>query len=296
MPDLLPHHYQQLAQGSGISSEIIAARGYRSIGEYRTPHGQADFEALLKFGFSKRQAALTPGLLIPILGRDGQPVLHQLRPDNPRIDGKGRTIKYETPKGARMHLDFATGQRELLGDPIVPVLITEGIKKVDAARSRGFCAIGLLGVWSWRGKNDLDGTLALPDWDDIALKGRDIYIAFDSDVAVKASVQEAMKRFRGFLEHRGARPHVVLLPTEGDEKIGIDDFLLTHSAEDLKALLVCEPSWPPENSEGRGPHYRISPQGLWWGKPTRDGDVWIPLTNFTARIISEIVRDGYRHS
>jgi hypothetical protein len=117
MPDLLPQHQEQLTQGSGISSEIIAARGYQSIREYRSPHGQADFEALLKVGFSKRQAALTPGLLIPILGKDGQPVLHQFRPDNPRINGKGRPIKYETPKGARMLLDFTTGQHELLGLP-----------------------------------------------------------------------------------------------------------------------------------------------------------------------------------
>jgi hypothetical protein len=27
MPDLLPQHQEQLTQGSGISSEIIAARG-----------------------------------------------------------------------------------------------------------------------------------------------------------------------------------------------------------------------------------------------------------------------------
>jgi hypothetical protein len=137
------------------------------------------------------------------------------------------------------------------------------------------------------------GTLALPDWDDIALKGRDIFIAFDSDVAVKASVREAMKRFRGFLEHRGAQPSVVFLPPAGDAKTGIDDYLLTHTADELTALAR-------SNGQSRGSEvptasplcpYVESDRGLFWRKATRDGTVSIHLTNFTAKIVSDIVRD-----
>ena len=292
MPDLLPQHYEQLVQGSGIAPEIIAARGYRSLREYRSSQGTEDFEALLKYDFSKRQAALTPGLLIPILSREGQPVLYQLRPDKPRIDGKGRPIKYETPKGARMHLDFATGQEELLGNPAIPIWIIEGIKKVDAARSHGFCAIGLLGVWNWRGKNDLDGTLALPDWEDIALKGREVFIAFDSDVTTKLPVQEALKRLQGFLANRGGRPQVVLLPAEGDKKTGLDDYLLTHTADELRALADGNNLNGGEAAEGvLVSPYRATDRGLQWRKVTRDGTVWILLTNFQAKITSDIVRD-----
>ena len=259
----------------------------------RSSQGPEDFEALLKYNFSKRQAALTPALLIPILGRDGQPVLYQLRLNKPRIDGKGRLIKYETPKGARMHLDFATGQEELLGDPAVPVWVLEGIKKVDAARGHGFCAISLLGVWNWRGKNDLDGTLALPDWEDIALKGREVFIAFDSDVTTKTPVQAALKRFVGFLANRGARPHVVLLPAEGAEKIGIDDYLLTHTADELRALADSNNlnGVDEATAEVLVSPYLATDRGLQWRKVTRDGTFWIPLTNFQAKIISEIVRD-----
>ena len=44
------------------------------------------------------------------------------------------------------------------------------------------CCIDLLGVWSWRGTNSDGGIAALPDWDYIALNGREVYIVFDSDV------------------------------------------------------------------------------------------------------------------
>jgi len=88
--DLLPYHLEQLTRGSGISLEIVEARGYRSI------HREDSYTELKQLGFSQRQAKRAPGLLIPILGRDGQPVLYQFRPDIPDHDGKGRPIRYET--------------------------------------------------------------------------------------------------------------------------------------------------------------------------------------------------------
>ena len=47
--------------------------------------------------------------------------------------------------------------------------------------SKGLCCIALLGVWSWRETNEHGGKTALPDWELIALNGRDVYITFDSD-------------------------------------------------------------------------------------------------------------------
>jgi hypothetical protein len=69
-------------------------------------------------------------------------------------------------------------------------------EKVDAAQSPGFFAIGLLGAWNWRGKNDLDGALALPDWGDIALKVRKVSIALDSDVTTKPRLTRSGKQGR----------------------------------------------------------------------------------------------------
>ena len=43
----------------------------------------------------------------PVAGVDGQEAGHQFRPDNPRSDPRGRSIKYESPRGAANHLDLA---------------------------------------------------------------------------------------------------------------------------------------------------------------------------------------------
>lgn len=66
-------------------------------------------------------------------------------------------IKYETPKDAGMRLDTSPSCRVKLADPSAPLWITEGIKKGDALASASFCAVALLGVWSFKGKNDLGG-------------------------------------------------------------------------------------------------------------------------------------------
>jgi len=101
--------------------------------------------------------------------------LHVYRPDAPRsFDEKGkgrlpdgtypqRVAKYEAPQGAAMRLDCPPTCRSSLRDPSVPLWITESQKKADALASHGFCALALLGVWNWRGRNGLGGLTALAD-------------------------------------------------------------------------------------------------------------------------------------
>jgi Domain of unknown function (DUF3854) len=100
----------------------------------------------------------------------------------------------------------------LIGDPRVPLFITEGIPKGDAALSIDLCCVALLGVWNWRGSNEAGGKTALADWESIALNGRGIYLAFGSDVAVKSEVFAALARLTGFLKSRGATIKIVYLP------------------------------------------------------------------------------------
>ena len=102
-----------------------------------------------------------------------------------------------------MVLDVHPFAREKLGNPSVPLFITEGIKKSDALVSRGLCAVTLLGVWSWRGTNEHGGKVALYEWDYVALNnGRRVYIVFDSDVMLKPGVHEALRRVKALLESR----------------------------------------------------------------------------------------------
>jgi hypothetical protein len=226
----LPHH-QQLIDGSAILPAVAAARGYRTVTK------RAELKAL---GFASSQCRV-PGLLIPLHNVHGKASGYQLRPDDPR-EVRRKRIRYETPKGARLQVDVPPAAREHLADPSVDLVITEGVRKSDAAVSKGLCCIDLLGVWGWRGKNDKGGMTVLADWESIALKGRKVFLAFDSDVSCKPSVRIAMERLKAFLEHRGATVKVIYLPAgPSGEKVGLDDyFAADHTVDELMACVADE--------------------------------------------------------
>lgn len=225
---LFPQH-AALLESSGITPEVAQARGYISCDTKATL-------ARLGFGQSARRA---PGLLIPIHSVLGKIAFHQYRPDSPRVNADGKPIKYETSPGVRMTLDVHPHARPWLADPQRRLFITEGVRKGDAAVSRGLCCVALLGVWSWRGRNEHGGKAALADWELIALNGRRVFIVFDSDVMTKPQVHAALKRFEAFLAMRGA--HVALIYLQAGpngEKVGLDDYLAAgHLVEDLLGLV-----------------------------------------------------------
>ncbi len=243
IPILLPQH-RALIEASAIAPEVAEARGYQSI---------SDPQRLAALGFAASQC-ITPALLIPVRNAAGDVLTHQSRPDAPRVDAKGKALKYETPARSKLAIDVPPGARSDIGDPSVPLYITEGARKADSAVSRGLCCIALLGVWNWRGTNAQGGLTALPDWESIAFKGRDaagravarkVYIVFDSDVTEKDGVQKSLARLKPFLENRAARVKVIYLPAAPDgEKVGLDDFfagggtveeLLSHASSELRA-------------------------------------------------------------
>lgn len=230
---LLPQH-KKLLDESGISPEVAEARGYRSV---------SDAAELQEIGFAGNQCRV-PALLIPVWGVIGKARSHQIRPDKPRKDGKGKDVKYETPTRSQMALDVHPSILDKMGNPKVPIYITEGIRKADAAVSRGLCCIALLGVWNWRGTNEHGGKTALPDWEAIALNGRPVYICFDSDVMLKPEVQQAMLRLKDFLEMKGAEVRLIYLPSgEGEAKVGLDDYLAAgHSVKEMLSLAEVAPA------------------------------------------------------
>ena len=191
---LLPHHADRL-RDSAITPEVARTRGYRSVEK------KSELEEL---GFSRPQRRV-PALLIPIWNVRGEIALHQIRPDNPRRKSTGKPLKYETPLKARMAIDVPPMACQWIDDPSRPLFITEGARKADAAVSEGLCCISVLGVWNWRGTNEKGGIVALPDWEYIHLKGRKVYIVYDSDVMEKPQVHGALVRIGEFLASRGAR-------------------------------------------------------------------------------------------
>ncbi len=207
-----------LLEESSISPEISTERGYETI-RSRTK--------LLDFKKYQRRA---PGLLIPLFSPDGETTSCQLRPDEPRKDKKGKSLKYETPAGSKVILDVHPSMLEEVRHGTEDLWVTEGLKKADALTSRGLPTVGLIGVWNFQ----RDGEM-LPCWDYVNLKDRRVNVVYDNDVMVKEGVQLALERSVAYYEKRGADVRVVYLP-EGPHK-GVDDYLAAgHTVAELKIL------------------------------------------------------------
>src|SRR5919107_153296 len=92
-----------------------------------------------------------------------------------------------------------------------------------------------------------------------------------------------------------ARVALIYFPTgDSGRKQGVDDYLAAgHSVEDLLTLTTPELKQPPASLAEDEPAlpYRATPGGLVWDKPTQNGAVPTPLTNFSARIIGDVAED-----
>jgi Domain of unknown function (DUF3854) len=218
------------AVASGITPEQARLRGYQTI-------SVLDRRRLHDFGFSQRVANRAPGLLVPRRDVDGQVWGYQFRPDSPLRPDAGASAKYETRHGDPNALDVPPGvHADMLGDPHEPLWITEGVKKGDCGAARGLCIVDVSGVWNWRGRNRLGGEVALPDWNEIALNGRQVIICYDGDTQRKRQVRQAMAQLAGFLATKGAQVSCVWLP-DTDSKTGLDDYLQEHSVDELYQLV-----------------------------------------------------------
>jgi hypothetical protein len=239
LPELLADHFRHLNEGSGISVDVIKERGYRSL------LGKSELE---KLGFTSAQQR-TPGILIPLWSVDGKEAGFQFRSDHPRTSSRGKPVKYESPAGSSNRLDCPPRCQKILGNPQIPLWITEGSKKADALASKGACAISVTGVWGFKGKNQFGGITFLADWDYIAMRNRTVYLAFDSDIVTKELVRKALEHIGEHLKRKGAAIHIIQLPQlEGQDKTGIDDYLLRYTLQDAERLAG---DFRPEEKEDR---------------------------------------------
>jgi P4 family phage/plasmid primase-like protien len=222
-PALDERHYLELTEGSGISPEIVEGRGYFTV-------RLAEEAAAL--GFSEWQRKV-PALGVPMYTPDGEMATCQMKPDRPRKGKKGKTVKYETPSASKIRLDVHPSHNGRLRDSETPLWVVEGVKKGDSLASRGAVAVALQGVWCW-----LREGVPLEEWAQVALRGREVFIAFDSDVSTNPKVALALERLAAFLKSRGASVKVVYIPDGSDgSKVGADDFLVAGGTiEGLKAL------------------------------------------------------------
>ena len=227
---IFPQHAAMLA-ASGITPDHARERGYVSV----------DTKKRLENLNITKAGRNVPGLLVPQLRADGSTWGYQYRPDQPR-ERNGKPVKYETPVSQANGIDVPPGVGDQLGDPTVPLWVTEGVKKADAGAVAGLCIVALPGVWSWRGTNAKGGKTAVADWHDIALNDRRVILAFDSDVVRKKAVRTALDQLAAYLASKGAKIDYLHLPDDDEAKTGLDDYLVDgRNADDLSRLVHPKP-------------------------------------------------------
>jgi hypothetical protein len=287
--DLLPQHRTKLIS-SGISAAAARACKLRSVTK------KSQLESL---GFSgAQQRVLSDGaaaLVIALFNVFGHVAGYQMRADNPRYKD-GRASKYEMASGQGNIIYVPPGIGQALRNSRLPLFITEGALKAISAALRHLCCIALCGVYGWRGSNEFNSLTSLPDWEEIAVKGRQVYIVFDSDVMTKKEVYAALVRLKQWLEAKGATVLVIYLPPlPGGTKCGLDDFFFTGGSVQALLDLATEevrqsPEEPIEDYLPECP-YIETPHGLVYNRTTQHGPVSTPLSNFTARIVGDITED-----
>ncbi len=289
-----------LKSESGIKKKIAKERGYRRV------HEPAELQ---KMGFSPKKASrIVPGIEIPLYGPDGDRLGQDFRPDHPEVDKRtGKPRKYDKPQGTRNVVDVHPSLRETIADPAVDLWITEGIKKADSAVSQGLCCIGLSGVdnFVYKPNGSRNPAEPCPEWDAIALAGRRVFVAYDSDSASNPRVQAARHRLTEFLMSRNVGEVLwVDPPAEGDAKVGLDDYFVGGgTVEALKASAhppVEEEKGQKQNLAGTvigwvEQHYELfsTPQGSAFAVPCEGAKIPVEFPETGGSLTNKVRNEIY---
>jgi Domain of unknown function (DUF3854) len=243
---------REFIDGSGILPELVdmaitVASDIELLptGDVSSPLHEALGWNYVRFGHQIKESMV--GAILT--QEDGSP--WQVKLENPRKDGKGKSIKYETPKGAgsRAYLPevpasvrqkiserygisvpiFGSFWRWLELHPEIPILWEEGGKKSLSLLSHGFVAIALNGVNGGYRKQVDDSRVLTPDVLRFAQAGRTHFIVFDQDKEPKTQrrVNVAITRFGTLLEQSQGSVKI----TSWDSKLGkgVDDLIVQNS-------------------------------------------------------------------
>jgi hypothetical protein len=210
-------------EGSGLTDETISLAGL-----YSAPERQV--RDILGYGAGA-------GLVIPYPDPKTGVLNGYARVKLDKADENGK--RYRSPLKQPNHLYIPRLlDRKVLTDTSTPIWFTEGEKKALKACQEGLACIAASGVWSWKTRSGDDHkSVPLDDLDAIAWRGRTVYVVFDSDAATNPQVKDAEFALSRELARRGAKLMAVRLPGgPKGAKVGLDDYLLTHSVDSLCAI------------------------------------------------------------
>jgi putative DNA primase/helicase len=216
------------------------------------------------------------GIAIPYLWPGNDRVRdYRLRLDNPELEYSHGALKakgkYLSAIGRAPLLYFAPDTPvELLDDPTLMMILTEGEKKTlalhqlgrhglgDSAEQPRWLAGGIPGVWSWRGKRGrtegangqwVDVKGPIPDFDRITWLSRRVIILFDSNVHSNVEVRRARRHLADELRERGASIFFVDIPADAGVN-GVDDLIGIWGSDRVLALITEKP-YDPRTIEKR---------------------------------------------
>lgn len=149
----------------------------------------------------------------------------------PPMAGSNGTMRYAQPKDSGVRLYIPHNVRSILKNPNMPLYVAEGEKKALKASQEGLPCIGVGGLWSWR----KDGE-PIEDLNQITLVERKVIVVPDSDVWPRPDLLKAIYAFGAELVNRGATVSLVIIPQEGEEKVGLDDFLVKNGRSAFDSL------------------------------------------------------------
>lgn len=217
MNSLHPDHVADLRR-SGLCDEMI-----ESAGVYTVPPDKIN-------KITKWDIPVDSVLAFPYPG-DGGFTRYKLFPPYKR-KAETRAQKYWQPKNSGLRLYQPPGF-----NPDADIYIVEGEKKTLKGQQDGLNCLGISGLWNWKAKGE---EVLIEDFNKYKFEGKLVFLVPDNDWQdPEKNLTQAVYRLAYLLIERGAAVFIIQLP-EGNEKIGLDDYLVKHSVEEFKALPIIE--------------------------------------------------------
>jgi hypothetical protein len=232
--ELCDDHMAQL-RGSGLTEETAG------LAELWTEHHSKNIAELLHRRTFPRHCGWALVFPFYVPGK-AEPVGYRVRPSRPRVDKKGKAVKYEQAEDSGTLVYFTPRARagSWYGEIERVAYWTEGEKKALAFDQLGLVCVGLTGVNCWHDKQHKDET---GEWrlhpviaEHVAIAGRKHIICFDADAPTNDKIMHAAQRLCGVLLAAGAASVSFVHPPSLAQK-GLDDYLAAFGEAVTRALL-----------------------------------------------------------
>jgi hypothetical protein len=155
-----------------------------------------------------------------------------------------KKLRYGQPAKTvnELYLPPFTNWADVAANAEQPVMITEGELKSACVTKHLMPCIGLGGVWCF--KSNKQRMAVLPQFAEFQWSGRTVYICYDSDASSNPLVVQAENALARELLRLGATPHICRIPPSGDDKVGVDDYLVAHGTDNFtEQVLTAAEQW-----------------------------------------------------